>query len=249
MRWYGGHMVSLFSFLNRRVDQKLPQNFIFSLNFSHIFVRFLCVYSLYSFPLLLPCRVLAPFPSLSFFSPSTLSLIASPTSTSLWSLCYFTLSGASANQSRAHGTKNVREKWNKNCSSLPQDSEIADVYLTCLTAVQRGIHVREACENLQHCRISLSLSHRLHGDINVSEPTLVRSPQKPCIFSGPDPGGALSENEMLKKQRWIMQKRSCWCHPAALRRKHSIFLIEPPAAPTSHAGPAYQDLRAKSSSQ
>lgn len=106
--------------------------------------------------------------------------------------------------------------------------------------------------------------------LTVSEPSLVWSPQKPCfdcLFSGPDTGGSFSEGKCKKKmnvqrdalfhtaqnheEEEIMQKQSRWFSPrgSVQTALHCIFLIEPPAAPTSHAGPAYQDLRAARSGQ
>lgn len=85
-----------------------------------------------------------------------------------------------------------------------------------------------------------------------------------CLFSGPETGGSLRE---VKCKTWKKKKKNKWqvecsegCinpHSTASQREimqlvvsawkslHFIFLIEPPAAPTSQAEPAYQDLKGR----
>ncbi len=118
----------------------------------------------------------------------------------------------------------------------------------------------EACENIPHVLAvaspPVSLSLRLCRSINVSEPSLVQSPQKPCFrlsLLWARCRGLTQGNETYTKKEnternvmWdvlfhttqtLKEKSRCWLH--------FIFLIEPPAAPTSRAGPAYQDLKGR----
>lgn len=90
-----------------------------------------------------------------------------------------------------------------------------------------------------------------------------------CLFSGPETGGSLREvkcktwkekkmTKMKKRKRQVECSEGCINpHSTASQREimqlvvsawkwlHFIFLIEPPAAPTSQAGPAYQDLKGR----
>lgn len=138
----------------------------------------------------------------------------------------------------------------------------------CLAAVPRGI-LGERLVKISHMfslsPLSPCLFHSVCVDplMSVSQASYShrRSLAFDCLFSGPDTGGSLrevkcnkEEEEEEKKevdysegcinpqctdsQREIMQLVvNKW------KSLHFIFLIEPPAAPTSQAGPAYQDLK------
>lgn len=127
----------------------------------------------------------------------------------------------------------------------------------------------EACENIPHVLTvaspPVSLSLRLSRSINVSEPSLIRSPQKPCFslsllwarYRGLTQGSETLKRQKEKTSGWMFGGDGLIPQGADSRREitqsvvsmwkslHFIFLIEPPAAPTSRAGPAYQDLKGR----
>lgn len=174
-------MVCLVSSLNSSVDWQVPRNsfYFFGVSYSESCSRF--------------CFGFFFFLSHFFFLINVFVMV--------WSLCCFTLSGASAKPAvvlqrtswHTHRTTNIEKKRKENGSNIMIRTTVQFpvIGLTshrcvidiCLAAVLEGL----SNEEMSHMSsvlpsLPVSPSRSLRTSINVREPSLVWSPQKPCFW-------------------------------------------------------------------
>lgn len=141
----------------------------------------------------------------------------------------------------------------------------------CVAAIQRVIF-GERLVKISHMFSPLPFSRCLFHSV-CADPLMSvrqasyghrRSLAFDCLFSGPDTGGSLREVKCKKEEEKKKRKTASWMFKgctnphstdsqreimqlvvSAWKSLHFIFLTEPPAAPTSQTGPAYQDLNGR----